>query len=252
MRRSIIGLVAGALGAVLAVASEPMPAAQQNLLVQKHCAVCHTDAARNGGLTLEHFDAAQVDPSLAAMLVSKLRGGAMGASGLPIPEKTTVAALVSALTAEAVGSEQWTVNRDQGRVSASILRTVPAPHASGAPSLYRLALACGTATHEGEVQLSWSPRPQRGTLLVSPDGNVPLKYQVEGEEKMGNGTAGTTGPAAVALYTAATPGKFAMPWRTLTISNLFPEETVVFPFDALAPQARQELAACFTSGPDRR
>jgi hypothetical protein len=34
------------------------PAAQQNALVQRYCAVCHTDAAKNGGLSLEHFDAA--------------------------------------------------------------------------------------------------------------------------------------------------------------------------------------------------
>src|SRR5882757_3533382 len=60
----------------VAVASDLMPVAQQNALVQKYCAVCHTDTARNGGLTLEHFDAAGVDPSLAAMLISKLTSGA--------------------------------------------------------------------------------------------------------------------------------------------------------------------------------
>src|SRR3954454_5123804 len=55
--------------------ASPMPVAQQNALVQKYCAVCHTDAARNGGLSLEHFDASQAAPSLAAMMVSKLTSG---------------------------------------------------------------------------------------------------------------------------------------------------------------------------------
>ena len=49
-----------------AAAADLMPVAQQNALVQKYCAVCHTDAARNGGLSLEHFDAAQAPPSLMA------------------------------------------------------------------------------------------------------------------------------------------------------------------------------------------
>jgi hypothetical protein len=38
--------------------SDAMPVAQQNALVQKYCAVCHTDVHRNGGLSLQHFDAA--------------------------------------------------------------------------------------------------------------------------------------------------------------------------------------------------
>src|SRR4051794_10125534 len=93
-------------------ASGVMPIAQQNALVHKYCAVCHTDAARSGGLTLEHFDAAQAAPSLAAMMVSKLtsgvplavvrtaasdpgaaaivahkmKTGAMGAAGIPRPD----------------------------------------------------------------------------------------------------------------------------------------------------------------------
>ena len=58
-----------------AAAGDSMPAAQQNALVQKYCAVCHNDAHVNGGLSLEHFDAAQPDPGVAAMLVSKLTNG---------------------------------------------------------------------------------------------------------------------------------------------------------------------------------
>ncbi len=72
-------LAAGLIVHLLAVpngfASDAMPVGQQNALVKKYWGVCHTDAVRNGGLSLEHFDAAQAAPSLAAMMVSKLTSG---------------------------------------------------------------------------------------------------------------------------------------------------------------------------------
>ena len=64
-----------------------MPAVEQQALVRKYCAVCHSDAAMNGGLSLQHYDPAVPNPALAAMLLSKLQNGAMGAAGLGIPEK---------------------------------------------------------------------------------------------------------------------------------------------------------------------
>src|SRR5256885_1745355 len=96
-----------------AMGADLMSSSQQNALVQKYCAVCHTDAAKNGGLSLENFDAAQAPPSLTAMLLSKLTGGvllktvreassnasaaafldkrvdsgAIRAAGIPIPDK---------------------------------------------------------------------------------------------------------------------------------------------------------------------
>ena len=48
-----------------------MPAAEQNALVKRYCAVCHSDAAGNGGLSLEHYDAAHRDPGLAAMILPR-------------------------------------------------------------------------------------------------------------------------------------------------------------------------------------
>ena len=67
-------------------AAPPITPEQQNTLVHKYCAVCHTDAVRNGGLSLQHYEAAQADPALAAMLLSKLRNGAMGAAGRGVPD----------------------------------------------------------------------------------------------------------------------------------------------------------------------
>jgi hypothetical protein len=57
-----IGAVAALAAVPVALASGAMPVPQQNALVQKYCAVCHSDAHMNGGLSLQHFDAAYPDP----------------------------------------------------------------------------------------------------------------------------------------------------------------------------------------------
>ena len=62
-----------------------MPAAQQNAVVQKYCGSCHSDALMYGGLSVEHFDAVHSEPSLAAMLVSKLRTGTHPRTSLAPP-----------------------------------------------------------------------------------------------------------------------------------------------------------------------
>jgi hypothetical protein len=214
-----------------------MPVERQNALVQRHCAVCHTDASRNGGLTLQHFDSAKLDPSLAAMLLSKLRGGAMGAAGLPF-EKADADALEVAMIAAAAGAQQWNVM--PGPVTtAGIVRDVASANPQQ-PSRYRLLVSCDGGSRKGEVQLSWAPRPRNGTVKVSVDGGSPVGYEVQGTERMGNGSTGTTGHAAVVLA--------GLPWprKTLTISELFPGETVSFPFDELAT-AWQSFASCFAT-----
>jgi hypothetical protein len=261
-------------------ASEAMPVAQQNALVQKYCAVCHTDAARNGGLSLQHFDAAKAAPSLAAMMVSKLtsgapletvkaapwdpaaaalmakkmKGGAMGAAGIPIPDKATIDALINALASKAAGANEWDAGSTQDpvtkapMVTVSVLRELPAVRNTGEAAMYRLALACNLATHEGEMQLAWAPVPKAGTLSAAVDGETARTYMVEGTEKMGNGSPVTAGPAAISLYeskkNSQSPG-MRLPTKTLRITNLFPNESVEFSFGDLPPAARQSLAACF-------
>jgi hypothetical protein len=225
----------------LAAASDVMPPAQQNALVQKYCAVCHSDAHPNGMLSFEHFDAAHPDPGLMAMMAAKLGTGALGASGTPLPDKPTQDAFLSALTAESAGSTAWVVNQAPV-LTASIVRQLPSTdkQAHGEPDLYRLTVSCHADKHKGAIHLEWSPGvPKQGQMMsASVDGTAPLTYKIEGTETMGNGQKGTSGPGAVVLGTP-------LPGRTLTIDNLFPEETVVFPFTELPAATRRQLSACF-------
>jgi hypothetical protein len=243
----LVAVIAGRF-AISAPAAELMPPAQQNILVQKYCAVCHTDAAKNGGLSLEHYDSAQVNPALAAMLLSKLRNGAMAAAGLGIPDSTTRDAWVAATAAQAVRAKGWTVIRTEAPgskahlLTASIVRDVAPRQSDTDAPVYRLTLACNTASHTGEIQLTWSPAPQTNrTFSVSADGNAGIPHRLQGrEEKMGNGTALTTGLAAAVLNAP-------LPEKILTITDLFPGETVVFPLGELDQVDRRQLAVCLAA-----
>ena len=269
----ILAAMMAGLSAASAPAAEVMPAAQANALVQKYCAVCHTGAANNGGLSLEHFDAAEAAPSLAAMMLSKLTGGvalekvrevpsnagaaafvnnrtssgAMSAAGIPIPDKAAIAALVQALATQANGATSWTVQPTKAAaanapgLTASILREMPSAKNPDEVRSYRLVVSCNAAAHEGSMQVAWSPVPQRGTLAASVDGNAAVRFEVEGSEKMGNGSSAVTNGLAALML------DLPLPAENLTIKDLFPNETVVFPFTNLPKDARREFTACFST-----
>src|SRR5207249_10977240 len=120
-----------------------MPAAEQNALVTKYCAVCHTDAAMNGGLSLQHYDAAKRDPGLAAMILSKLNNGAMGAAGNGVPEKVSQQAWLDSTREQAAGASEWFLSREGGQLAASIVREAPPrkPESTDVP-VYRLSMVC--------------------------------------------------------------------------------------------------------------
>ncbi len=223
--------------ATAAVASAAMPVAEQNALVRQYCAICHTDAARSGGLSLEHYNAATRNPPLAAMMLSKLNNNAMGAAGKGLPEKAAQQAWLDSTREQAKGAQQWFIARDDV-ISAGIVRE------STDSSVYRLVVACNPSTRSGEVQLSWSPRPQTGrTLTVDVDDQPAKGYALEGKESMGNGSSLLSGLGSIVLGKSGSG--FILPKRSLTISGLFDGETVAFPFAELAQTARAELSRCF-------
>jgi len=96
--------------------------------------------------------------------------------------------------------------------------------------------------------MAWSPTPQRGTLAASVDGRAAVSYQVDGSEKMGNGSGVVTqGQAAVMLTDAKydTVAGLSLPAETLTFRDQSPGETV-FSFANLPQEAQHELQACFS------
>jgi hypothetical protein len=210
--------VTASLAATL-TAADPAVLDQQNTFVKTHCAVCHNDRANNGGLSLEGFDAAGAAPSLAAMMLSKITSGTalatVNAAGVGVPATDTVDALVAALRG----------NRRARPGGASSARS-------------------NTGTHEGTMQLAWSPIPKEGPLAIAIDGRHATTFKVEGKERMGNGGEVTTGPAAF-LFARFGGGAshIELPKRTLTATGLFAGETVTF--DELARPARQALSDCF-------
>src|SRR5438105_5092796 len=74
-----------------------MPVSDQTALVKKYCVGCHNDKKLVGGMSLEHFDPAHPDPTIAGLMVTKLQTGAMGAAGIQQPDKATLSALIDAL-----------------------------------------------------------------------------------------------------------------------------------------------------------
>jgi hypothetical protein len=267
MKHAWAGLLVFSLTAS-AASGELLAVAQQNSLVEKYCAVCHTDAAPKGGLSLEHFDAAKVPPSVAAMMVSKLTGGVslqtareassnpsaaalidrkmnsggMGVAGIPIPDKATIDALIGALTVESQGATEWSVEQSAQAayagpvVTASILQE--ALSGPGEAEFYRLEATCKPATREGQMQLVWAPVPRSGRIAASVDGGAVVRYRVDGSENMANAAAMLTGAP--------------FPAESLRVSDLFPGQTVTFSFASLPKDARAQLTACFPSAAPSR
>lgn len=234
-------IAAWAVSSAFAFADDAMLASQQNALVKKHCAVCHTDAGRSGGLTLQHYDAAHADPGEAAMMLGKLRTGAITASGLKKPDDATIQAWIRATTAQAAGAERWNVVTKASITNAAIVRELP--NASGVPDSYRLAVSCRADTQEAAMELTWSPGvPKEGQpLAILVDGIAQPAVEVPGAEPMGGGMAGTSGPGAVILRGVP------LPEHALTIRDIFPNQSIEFPFGEMSRADRQALSACFAA-----
>ncbi len=273
MRRSagfLLGMaviVATPVGAL----AEPLSVAQQNAVVQKHCAVCHTDRTRNGGLSLQGFDAATVTPSLAAMMLSKLTsglplasiarsasdeaartqltkrvyGGAIMAAGIAPPELGVTLGLAAALAERAAASGSWHLSYSDGtaakarQATVSIVREVP--RQADVVESYRLLLSCDHASRLGHIQVAWSPVATTGSLVTVVDGSVHGRHAVEGQEAMGNGSGVGKGLASLSIPS------LVLPSQSLVVRDLFPGEQADFSFADLPVAARAALSPCVAS-----
>jgi hypothetical protein len=228
---------AGALTLPLAAAGQDavpvarggMPVAQQNDLVKKRCVMCHSHAQRKGGLSLEAFDAANPDPSIARMMSVKVADdGAMTAAGAPAPDRETVDAFLSALSAAtrrtASVSNGWAVDLTldpltpgggHAFVTARAIQEVPLPVDPRASAVYQLTLSCNGAVRRARTEL--------------------LTYTKAGPD------APLIARASPTQTTLASP----LSAETLNVSDLFPGERVVFPIGTLSPTLRELFSWCF-------
>ncbi|HEY7791812.1 MAG TPA: DUF1587 domain-containing protein, partial [Vicinamibacterales bacterium] len=119
--------------AAAAPAGAALSVAQQNALVQQYCVVCHNDAQKTGGLTLQTFDAAHPDADIVTEMAARLKSGVMPPAGMPRPDQATLTAFITALSAEAIGAPVTA----QGQPAAEALPPLPA--AVGAPKVISFA-----------------------------------------------------------------------------------------------------------------
>ena len=75
-------------------------------------------------------------------------------------------------------------------------------------------------------------------------GMHPVEYKIAGKESMGNGATVQSGHASLLLSNGEN-GKLALAKKSLTIRELFPGETVEFPFSKLDQKVHAELRRCF-------
>jgi len=103
---------------------------------------------------------------------------------------------------------------------------------------YRLTVSCRVGTGQGEIKIAWAdfPAGEGQMMSVTVDDGPAFQHKVDGGRAQGNGNSG---PGATVLRTS-------LPLQTLTISNLFSDGNVVFPFRELSPAARKDLSVCFS------
>lgn len=234
-------------------AQPAMPAVQQDELVARYCAVCHSDRLANGGLSLQHFQAREAEPSLAALMARKLQTGAIHAAGIAVPDEQTQAGFLAALLAGAKGAEAWTlrhyVDPATQAPTLSLNRMVSVAQQRDSANLYRINVTCRTDTGAAQMQVTWSSaaaEPKR-VISVSWDGQAPQAYRLGAAEQMGVG--GTSGRASVMLSgaTAETEGakpKTVLAARSLTVTNVFDGPSVTFPFSGIPTAGREEMTRC--------
>jgi hypothetical protein len=226
---AVVGLLCVARGIAAGQATSATTAARQNELVQKRCMVCHNAVQRKGGLSLEHFDAANPDRAVAHLMSIKVSADdAMMAAGNPVPDRETIDAFVEALTT-AVGnkppvSNGWTVDLSvdpmmspsNGHmfVTARAIQELPLGSDGRARAVYQLTISCSGAARRADVQLSTYTK------------------------------AGPTAPLVARTLSTAPTFRWPTAEDKLDV-NVFPGERATFPLGALSPTVREVFSWCF-------
>jgi hypothetical protein len=230
-------------------------------LLKNYCVGCHSDRRPMGGLSLEYFDLSNADPVVASMMVTEIQNGAMGAAAIVKPDAAKITALTNTLATRAVAAERatggWTIQsfsdlQPQKLADGSYLpppkpKITATMQAGQSSSAYTLTITCRKTLDTSSAGItSASHMPEillQARREVSGSGSTPLTYDVDG----------TPGRVPVSYVSqpdsAGATFVIPLPSRSLTIRNLFPGETVTFPFDGLSPTVRRILTTCLFPPP---
>ena len=212
------------------------------------------------GTALATVNAAGHDAAALATLEKGMKTGAINASGNGVPDKATVDGLVAAFTAQSAGASNWSVQRSKDRststevITASIVRELPSTAAAGR--------AAGTEARDvppgAHVQCRHARRGDAGGMVAGAseacwwsayDGQPATRLHGGGHRADGERHRSDDRTSSVRVRQAPPARRRAppVPARTLTVSELFPGETVTFPFDELTGAARQSLFLAWSS-----
>ena len=186
-----------------------------------------------GGASLQIVERGLTDPAAAALIARKVRGGALGASGVPRPDQTTIDKFIQSFAMQSKNTKEWTIQEEGEIITASILREVPMDNQSDSAETYRLVATCNPATRELKLQLAWSPSPAVGVIAASVDNEKPITLQ----------RPDTKGDPTKLANIQLVGVRF--PVKSLTISGLFEQQQVTFPFIALKDKLSGSWNACF-------
>jgi hypothetical protein len=179
-----------------------------------------------------------------AEVLKMMKASAMGAAGQGVPDEETQVMFSRTLALQSKGAYEWNIRWENTGTSTqdrilitSILREKPSVKYEGVTDSYRLIISCRAGTREGEIKVTWANAPAgEGQMMsVAVDSAAAFQHKVEGGRAQGNRD---NGPGSTKL-------KVPLPTQSLTVSNLFGDGNLVFPFSALSQATQRDLAVCF-------
>jgi hypothetical protein len=184
----------------------------------------------------------------------------MGAAGIKQPDRQTVTALRSALVSYATDAKNaaggWTFiafndpATNRPLVTATMVQEIAVRN--GQSNAYELTITCeknsdiskgGTASNPPEMRLVTYTRA--GSPATRTGRDIPVAARSAFAMEI-DGKAATAAPYQGKQSAEAATFVVPLPSHTLTIRNLFPNETVSFPFGRLTPTLREVLSTCVT------